>query len=521
MVRTTRSTARRSRPLVQVQKPNGSVAARVQRVGPAHFGILSIDVAKARFKMMLADFYGKLLFDAVEVELTRGGLQAAVDRVRQAQADFHLHDLLVAIERTGEYHRPIQRAFREAGFEVRLVHPLASKQFRQAADPGNKTDETDLAGIHRAAVNGFGLIEPTLPSEAQQLQLLVRHRRDLVQKMSAVCCQLREHLHAAMPGYAACFEDLWASQVALLIARATGSAAAVKDAGLPGLLHLLQAAGRRSQLTTLHKVLAWTDTAPPAHPHPASLLPILHNLDDDRLEKIKQIRALERSSAAFLTRTPYVLLLASPGINVVSAAELAGEMGPIAHYANANAITGRAGLVPARYQSDLVDRPHGSLIRCANRKLRTALLQIADNLVACNHHCRAKAALWKHAGKNARWIRVKIAKSFSRIAYGIVAGRRLAPHPCLQHRHYILDKLNAFHGQHETPMAAVLDDLKAAVDQLPQAEQAPEAKPLQEELDRINAGRRRGPQPLRDIIPIVLARLGMIPLQSTPGQDLS
>jgi len=42
-------------------------------------------------------------------------------------------------------------------------------------------------------------------------------------------------------------------------------------------------------------------------------------------------------------KTPYLWLLLLAGINVVSAAELAGEMGPIEHYANANAITGRAG----------------------------------------------------------------------------------------------------------------------------------------------------------------------------------
>ena len=36
--------------------------------------------------------------------------------------------------------------------------------------------------------------------------------------------------------------------------------------------------------------------------------------------------------------------------------ELAGEMGPIANYANDQAITGRAGIYPSRYQSDKVDR---------------------------------------------------------------------------------------------------------------------------------------------------------------------
>jgi len=84
----------------------------------------------------------------------------------------------------------------------------------------------------------------------------------------------------------------------------------------------------------------------------------------------------------------------------------------------------------------------------------------------------------------------------------------------MQGRNYILDKLTIFHREHETPMPQVLADLQAAVRQLPQAAYAAEARPLAEELARIEAGRRRGPQPLATILPIVLARLGVVELQS-------
>ena len=88
----------------------------------------------------------------------------------------------MVIERTGRYHRPIQRAFAKAGFEVRIIHPLTTKQHRQPANPGNKTDDTDLAAMQRGAVNGFGLLEPPADPLSIRLQLLARHRRDLVEK---------------------------------------------------------------------------------------------------------------------------------------------------------------------------------------------------------------------------------------------------------------------------------------------------------------------------------------------------
>lgn len=146
-----------------LQKPNGQITSRVQAVGPEHFGIVAIDCAKARSRYLLADFYGRTLLEPTPLPHHRGDFQAAFDRLRQAMRQHDLKDLVVALERTGDYHRPVQLAFRDAGFETRLVHPFTSKQYRQPADPGNKTDDTDLAAIWRATTHGFGLLEPAWP----------------------------------------------------------------------------------------------------------------------------------------------------------------------------------------------------------------------------------------------------------------------------------------------------------------------------------------------------------------------
>src|SRR5262249_54521551 len=156
---------------------------------------------------------------------------------------------------TGEYHRPVQRAFRQAGFDTRIVHPFTSKQYRQPADPDNKTDDTDLGGIFRAATHGFGLVDPVWPAEYLTLQLLRRHRRDLVDKRSSLQCQIREVLHSILPGYTECFSDFWDSPVGLVLARQMTSAQAILDAGLEGLQRIVQRAPLRCRSETLHKIL--------------------------------------------------------------------------------------------------------------------------------------------------------------------------------------------------------------------------------------------------------------------------
>jgi len=496
-----------------LQKPRGLVHPRVQKVGPEHFGMVTVDPAKARSKWMLCDFYGKLLIPPQWVAHNRVELEAAVAQVRAAMQQHGLADLLVAVERTGRYHHPVKNAFRAAGFDTRLVHPYATKQFRQPADPGIKTDDTDLAAIHRAAVNGFALVEAEAEELWRRLQLLIRHRRSLVQKSSALSCQIRDHLEAGLPGYAACFGNLWQTKVAFPLLRQFGSAQSMLDAGLDGLARFLHEQGIRHQRRSLVTVLEWAKSAATADVAADMHCRIALAYEDDRQRKTLEIQGLEGESAHLLARTPYILLLSFPGVNVVSAADFAGEMGPIENYANPRSITGRAGLFPSRYQSSLVDRPDGPLVRRANRALRAAILSVADNLILCNHHFNAMAARWRAAGKDVRHSHVKIGMRFCRIAYHMVAGRQVFRHPCLRSRSYILEKLLAFHNEHQTPMPATLEDLNHAAHQVPKKEHQAEARPLLDQLER-ERHRASGPQPLSELLAIVLARLGVGRIQS-------
>jgi len=513
----------RSRAAAYLQKPRGVIHPRVQKVGPEHFAIVCVDCAKARSKWMLTDFYGRVLVPPTEVAHNRVELAGAVAQVRAALTQHDLRDCLVAIERTGRYHHPVKNTFAQAGFDTRLVHPYATKQFRQPANPDYKTDDADMAAMQLAAVNGFALREATPAESWVQLQLCIRQRRDLVGKCSALACQIRHHLDAALPGYAACFDKLWDSNVAFRLVRDFGSATAIAEQGVTALCHYLNQQKVRFQERTLQTVVLWAKNAAAADVAGDLHRQIALAYEDDRQRKTQEILALERDIAHRLAQTPYVLLMSFPGVNVVSAADFAGEMGPIEHYANARAITGRAGLFPSRYQSDRVDRADGPLVRRANRSLRAVILGIADNLMLCNRHFRTLAVAWKIAGKDPRKSHVKVGMRFCRIAYHMVAGRQVFRHPSLRARGYILDKLLAFHLEHRTPYEQIMRDLHLATNQIPTKEHAAEAKPLADRLRITRAAGKPGPQPLNEILAIVLARLGvgMIPSKPSEERDLT
>lgn len=469
----------------------------------------------------MADYFGNLLIEPQTLQHRGVSFKLAVELIREAQQKHDIQDTIVVVERTGNYHLPPKRAFASAGFETRVVHPFATKQYRMPADPGNKTDETDLHAQHRAAVAGFGLCELELESPYRELQLRARHRRNLVEKAAAMACQIREHLHLGMPGYANLFDRLFESPTALVIAARCDSPAKLIELGQARLSQHLRESKIGHQLRTLDKVLTWAAQAVSDQIQDG---PMHHAIWTDLHELYqhfhRQITALERKLAGDLVQTPYIRLLAIPGINVVSAADLAAEMGPIAQYANANAITGRSGLYPSRHQSDQTDHDRGPIIRQANRRLRCVLMRIADNLVChCNYY-RGQADVDQARGVDKRASRVKVAKRFSRLAFACVAGDEPMRHPCFRKPDSILEKLRRFHHGHQTPMDRLLANLETAVGQLPYNTRNHEAEIVANVLQQ-HAQRRRGASRIGDVLPAVLARLKITTTEANKNGDRS
>jgi transposase len=318
---------------------------------------------------MRADFYGHILVPPTVVEHNKTGFDSAISEIHRAIDRHHLGDVLVAIERTGIYHLPVKCAFSSRKFETRIVHPLTTKQYRLPADPGNKTDDTDLYAIHRATTNGFGLIEAQLDDTHGSLRLLARHRRSLVRRNASLRNQIDALLDVFLPGYTELFHDIFKNQAALVVARNVTSASEARTLGAEGLAQILDQLEVRYQRRTLEKIVAWANRIEGIAECAAMYNSIFVSLDDEHRARLGQITDVERKMAGFLVRTPYVVLLSIPGIGIVTAAEFAREMGPIANYASDQAITGRAGIYPSRYQSDKVDRCNGPLVRRANRKL--------------------------------------------------------------------------------------------------------------------------------------------------------
>ena len=289
-----------------IGKPTGQIQQRVQDVGPEHFGIVAVDCAKRRSKWILCNFYGKILIESTTVEHTNGGLRAMTQYVADACQAEGLTDTIVAVEMTGIYHKPVQRAFRKAKFATRIVHPFASNHYRRPLHPDEKTDDHDLEAIFHAAVKGYGLATLPVGEVYQSLQAVSRHRHNLVKQRARLMIQIRRLLHQTMPGYADLFDDdkLFHKPIALPVALKFSSADAIHQAGTGGIAAHLRKTKVRFQTRTIERIVAWSSMAAES-----SELATMHTRQWQQLNEVRQllgqqIVAAEREMAGFLVKTP-------------------------------------------------------------------------------------------------------------------------------------------------------------------------------------------------------------------------
>jgi len=491
------------------QKPRGCFQERVKQVSPEHFAIIPVDCGKPEARARVADFYGNVLLEPFTIQITRPGLEMAGCLIRHTMQKHGIQDCVCAVETTGRYHVPIARFFKQQQWDTRDVHPYTSSLIRRSSDLGTKTDDIDLAAIHRAAVDGLAMRPEVLDPDSMEWRLLVRHRRDLVEKAATLKIQLKETIHAYLPGYAGNWkaDHFWDSPVAVTIATTFDSPQAVRDAEDKTFFQAARDANSVIQKRTIDRIRAWSHHAAPvdegAHMHFRRAVSLWKDLQ----AKWAEIPGFELEMADFLCRGTCVRLLAFPGINVVTASDYGAELGPITNYANSKSIAGRAGLYPSRFQTSGTDHPNGRMVVRRNRRLRAALVRAARCLNCCNEYFLgiSREYLKRHPDNDGK---IPIARAFSRLSYYVIAGDQLPMHAAMQSREKVLQKLLQFYHQRDADAARMTAALTTAMQQLPTKVLHAEHSSLASQYNEVKTQRRTGGvRRLSEVLPQILLRL--------------
>ncbi len=100
--------------------------------------VLSVDVAKGKSMFMLMNSEGDILIDSIEIKHNIGNF----NNLKKQVESFNIRDLTVFMESTGIYHLPVERYFKENGFNTLVINSLTTKNNYDTIRK-TKTDKKD------------------------------------------------------------------------------------------------------------------------------------------------------------------------------------------------------------------------------------------------------------------------------------------------------------------------------------------------------------------------------------------
>jgi transposase len=341
------------------------LVARIRGVAPDRCLAVGVDVAKASWHLLIANFLGEVVVAGVDIVADEAGYAELRKRIDAAAATAEAQVLRVGVESAGHYHETLAGRLMADGYEVVGHNPAAVKKARgEAGKSRTKTDGLDAAAMCSLTIRGLGR-RPYLPADAVgELQVAYLGREALASHRSALRNQITSLLDLIWPGATAEDKALGVRPILSDILSPTGVALLRLGpdprrigADSPAVLaRRLRARGANPTRTKCAELVARARMAlAPSGPVEARIALLQRFLDIfEALDAA--IAAIEAEEAAALGMTKGAKLPEVVGLGVVSVAGYVAFVGDPARFDNRPERIWRAlGADPARAQSGSQD----------------------------------------------------------------------------------------------------------------------------------------------------------------------
>ncbi|MCL6614427.1 MAG: IS110 family transposase [Firmicutes bacterium] len=404
---------------------------------PVQLIVIAIDVAKTRPKAAAFDYFGVPLGESFFFTPDQRGIEKVCATADEIANKAGKRFMVFGLENTGHYQEPIVAGLREHNRLVMPINAITTHEERKSLLDYSKTDDLDLYAI-AAAVTG-GKVTFGRPPEGVQarLRFLTRTRRSCVLERAKAFTDLHtllDHFWPALQGVPEVVDgkpklstifDLKSDQ-ALAFLRQVKTPAQALALGAEGLARLSLDKRLRLGRRRIGLILQAAELAAKTD---ESLLALYVEQLDNLLDKIeslgKRIEQLEDQSEEILADTPGVLLLSTPGVGRVTAAEFMAEVGlAIDAYPSASAIIKLAGTNPVPAESG-TRRGRMRISKQGNPHLREIVFTIGRNLTELNPNPYFAAFRARLTRLTTNQQRIAVGNKFARVAYAMLTKAEL------------------------------------------------------------------------------------------------
>lgn len=352
--------------------------------------VVGVDVAKHKHWASIADGNGFTLTRPFSFQNTKDGFFRLRAKVEAAKEQTGARRVVVGLEPTGHYWKPLAWFLKETGYTLVLVNPYHVKRSKELEDNSpTKSDRKD-AGLIASLIKQGKFMTCLLPeSTYADLRNLHVTRESQRRQVNSALNRLQAWLDEYFPEFVTVFKSI------------TGQAAGWVLEHLPFPSDILEVA-----VEDLAECLKRASTnrvglkrARALHAAAEQSIGITTGLTGARqrlqacLEELRfysgQLQALEAQLAETLAVTGLAeVLLSVPGIGVITAAGFLAEIGDVAHYRHYRQLQKLAGLNLTE-QSSGEKRGQRTISKRGRPGLRRVLYQMALGLICNNAEFKA------------------------------------------------------------------------------------------------------------------------------------
>jgi transposase len=406
------------------------LTARIRGIAPERCLAVGVDVAKASWRLLVADFLGEVVVEGTTIVADEAGYAELRKRVDDAAIDAAAQVVRVGIEAAGHYHETLAGRLLADGYEVVCHNPAAVKKARGEAGKARlKTDDLDAAASCSLTIRGLGRT-PYLPEDAVgALQVAYLGREALVSHRAAMRNQIISLLDLIWPGATAADDDLGVKPLLSDILSDTGLALLRLGPDPRGigahcpsaLRRKLQARGANPTKAKCAELVVRARTALKPSGPIDSRIRLLQRYLDVFEELSRAIAAVEAEEAEALAQTKGAKLLEVVGLGIVAASGYAAFVGDPARFEDRSEKIWRAlGADPARAQSGPQD-PNLPISREGSAWGRAAMMKATSALLRSNPVFRRYLMVRRAEGKPAKVARIAAANKANRMLCRLMA----------------------------------------------------------------------------------------------------
>ena len=350
--------------------------------------VLSVDVAKNKSMIMLMNSDGEILIDSKEIKHNLEEFEKVKEEIKEINPE----NLTVFMESTGIYHLPVERYFKENGFNTLVINSLTTKNNYDTIRK-TKTDKKDCYRLAKLFfVNEVEYHHLSKKDLYANLKAMTRQYFYLTQVNVSCKNRYKRLINICFPELKEIFKSSRIyEETALNFIKAFPHAYIVKEKRIDALYNNLYKTNSRHDYYYKRLAHQIKDIASNSYPGIDKEHSDVKNLSDMAgilQENIKTINELKEKMIETAKQSPYFEIINSfYGIGEVLTAELLGELGDITRFDTHKQLIAFCGLDPTIIQSGKSINVHGAISKRGNKYARWILFNISQMVVKLGHQC--------------------------------------------------------------------------------------------------------------------------------------